>query len=75
MAVFDGEMEALAVRKWPKTVMGDKRERERDVTCRMRKEEAIRVLVFGLNITDGFFISKNNSSENFIFQIPRKIHR
>ena len=30
MAVFDGEMEALAVRKWPKTVIGDKRERERE---------------------------------------------
>ena len=30
MVVFDGEMEASMVRKWPKAVMGDERERERE---------------------------------------------
>ena len=29
MAVSDGEIEALAARKWPRAVMGDERERER----------------------------------------------
>ena len=39
----------------------------------MRKNGAVRVLVFSLNITDGFFVfsvGKNNYGRNFIFQIP-----
>ena len=30
MAISDGEMEAPAARKWPKAVMGDEREREKE---------------------------------------------
>ena len=30
MVVFGGEMETLAVRKWPGAIMGDERERERE---------------------------------------------
>ena len=30
MAIFGGEMEALAARKWPEALMGDERKRERE---------------------------------------------
>ena len=38
--------------------MGDEREREREreITRNMRKKWVVRVLVFGLNITYGFFV-------------------
>ena len=58
MAIFGGEMEVPVARKWPKAIMGGKRERERerDITRRMRKKRTVHILVFGLNITGGFSV-------------------
>ena len=40
MAVFGDEMEAPAAIKWPKAVMGDERERERErYSTQMRKKK------------------------------------
>ena len=52
-------MKVSAAKKWLEPIIGNKRERverERDVTRRMRKKGVVRVLVFGLNIIDGFSV-------------------
>ena len=71
MAVSGDEMEALAARKWPEAVMRDERERERErLLCITRKKGAIRILVFGVNITnrcsiDNIVIETNHFIKNF----------
>ena len=65
MTVSSGEMEAPVARKWLEAVMGDVREREREVTRKMRKKGAVRVLVLSLNIIDGFSVS-NRLMKRFV---------
>ena len=60
MAVFGDEMEAPAAIKWPKAVMGDEREREREIFNSNEEEEGdVRILTFCFIITDRFFVSNN----------------
>ena len=68
MVISGDEMEALATRKWLRTVMGDAREREREREREHNEEEeegGVHVLMFCVIITDEFFVS-NNLTKRFI---------
>ena len=64
IAIFGGEMEAPAVRKWPE-LMGEEREREREKEVRMKKNWVVRVITPEINITDEKSISNILRNESF----------
>ena len=49
-------METLAVRKWPRAIMEDKK--ERDFCMNKEEEGGVHILTFCFIITDGFSIGK-----------------